>query len=310
MLEFVVGFARNYTRTHVKKTATLLAVLSAFAGVSTVALPAAAQSKPSIQKVPIVREEPIAEELSIYEQAAAELPENYYILYRIVERMARLNHLDNLPWRVGISSVNEESRDCINAFASQANLIYLCKGTIDRVAGDASALACVVGHEMAHHQLQHIPAESAEWYSRIQEIEKIEDEDDREKRAEELFEHMNEFSRSQESEADATGYQYMVTAGFEPEGCIRLLNVFSRLPGSRIESSHPAVSDRIEAIERLITEQSSLVSPDITYKQLETSQPLTYEWLEEEKQLRIDSRRGGSIVRDLENLFGQTAENL
>lgn len=309
MLDFVVGFAQKYTRNPIKKTAPLLAVLSVLAGISTVALPAAAQSKPSIQKVPLVREEPIAEELSIYEQAAAELPENYYILYRIVERMARMNHLDELPWRVGISLVNEESRDCINAFASQANLIYLCKGTLDRVAGDASALACVVGHEMAHHQLQHIPAESAQWYTSIQEIETIEDENDREKRLKELFDMMDEFSRSQELEADATGYQYMVTAGFDPEGCVRLFNVFSRLPGSRIESSHPAVTHRIEAIERLIAEPSSEVSNDITSKQLETSQPLTYEWLEEEKQLRVDSRRGGSIVQDFENLFGQTPES-
>ncbi|MGB3238193.1 MAG: hypothetical protein WBB29_07850, partial [Geitlerinemataceae cyanobacterium] len=64
------------------------------------------------------------------------------------------------------------------------------------------ALACVVGHEMAHHQLQHIPIGFAEYYKGYEEIEKIEDEEDREKQLEAFLQQMCELNRSQELEAD------------------------------------------------------------------------------------------------------------
>jgi beta-barrel assembly-enhancing protease len=304
----MLELTKNFIQTHSQKTATVLAAICAFAWVPNLVLPVSAQVPSSLPKTPIGQKEPIVEELTIYEQAAAELPEDYYILYRIVERMARINNLADLPWRVGISSVEENAGDCINAFASQANLVYLCKGLMDRVAGDVSALACVVGHEMAHHQLHHIPTGYAEWTQGIEEIEKIEDEEDREKRMEEFIQHIYEVNRSQELEADAFGYQYAIAAGFEPEGCLRILNVLSRLPGSLLERSHPAVPDRIVAIQNLISGQSSQAVKNISYQQLDETEPLTYEWLEAEEKLRIDSKRGGSFLEDLESLLGQTSE--
>jgi hypothetical protein len=39
----------------------------------------------------------------MYQAAKAELPEDYYLIYRIVERLARANGLDDLPWRVYIA---------------------------------------------------------------------------------------------------------------------------------------------------------------------------------------------------------------
>ncbi|MGB7057285.1 MAG: M48 family metalloprotease, partial [Geitlerinemataceae cyanobacterium] len=159
MLEFTVDFARQFAQTQFQKTVTSIAAVSVLAWVPSVALPVSAQSQPSVQKIYIIQDKPAIKELTIYEKAAAELPENYYIMYRIVERMARANNLDDRPWRVSISP-----EDDINAFATQANLIHFYEGMIHQVAGDVSALACVVGHEMAHHQLQHIPIGFAEYY--------------------------------------------------------------------------------------------------------------------------------------------------
>lgn len=51
-------------------------------------LPTFAQSKPNTS--------------TPYTLAETELPENVYVLYRIVERMARANNLDQHPWRVVI----------------------------------------------------------------------------------------------------------------------------------------------------------------------------------------------------------------
>lgn len=308
MFALTVDSAKQFARDRFSKIAIVLAATSALAWFPNLA-PVAAQSKPNLPKIPMVREEELTpEELTVYDRAAAELSEDYYILYRIVELMARVNDLDDLPWRVGISTVDEESGDCINAFASQANLIYLCKGMLDRLAGDVSAVACVVGHEMAHHQLQHIPTSVAEWNRGFEEIDAIENEEKQQERFEELLEHMEEFSRTHELEADAMGYQYTIAAGFDPEGCLRLMHVLSRLPGSLVEHSHPTTPARIEAIQGLIEASSSSVIEVTAIEQTNNLEPLTYSWLEDEKQLRVDSDRGGSFVEDWEHRFGHNSE--
>lgn len=308
MFALTIDSTKQFARDRFQKTAIVLAATSALAWLPNLA-PVAAQSKPNLPKIPIVREEELTpQELSIYERAEADLPEDYYILYRIVELMARVNNLDDLPWRVAISTVDEESGDCINAFASQANLIYLCKGMLDRLAGDVSAVACVVGHEMAHHQLQHIPTSVAEWNRGFEEIDEIENEEKQQERFEEFLEHMEEFSRTHELEADAMGYQYATAAGFDPEGCLRVMRVLSRLPGSLIERSHPTAPARIEAIQGLIEKSSSSVIEVTEIEKTDNLEPLTYSWLEDEKLLRVDSDRGGSFVEDWEHRFGQNSE--
>ncbi len=97
---------------------------------------------------------------TFYQKAKQELPEDFYVIYRIVDRIARANNIDNTPWRVVV--VNEYN---INAFATDVNLIALYTGILDQLAGDSSGIACVVGHEMAHHIKRHIalsPVQEAE----------------------------------------------------------------------------------------------------------------------------------------------------
>ena len=85
-----------------------------------------------------------------YEQARQELPEDLYVLYRIVDRMARANGLDDRAWRVKTAAEYDS-----NTFATDANLIAVYNGLMDQLQGDVDALACVVGREMAHHTQKH-----------------------------------------------------------------------------------------------------------------------------------------------------------
>ena len=78
--------------------------------------------------------------------------QDYYVIYRVVERLARSNGLDEQPWRVRVSSAQN-----VNAFASELNMLTFEGGLLEQVSGDHGALACVVGHEMAHHTKNHIP---------------------------------------------------------------------------------------------------------------------------------------------------------
>lgn len=235
--------------------------------------------------------ETLDEAESVYSEAREELPENLYMLYRIVERIARANNLDHHPWRVVMADDS-----LINAYATEVNLIIVHYGLLDQMAGDVSALACVVGHEMAHHTERHIAirtSRSADWQ------EEYKRPDDRE-----LQERLAELSRTHESDADAIGYTYSATAGFDGTGCLRGLEILSRLPGTlRDSATHPAVPHRIEAIEALMVEQPAERLQDEGWANLSDSEPLTYEMIEEQNWLRINSERGGSFVEDWNTIF-------
>ncbi|MFP4300329.1 MAG: M48 family metallopeptidase [Spirulinaceae cyanobacterium] len=232
---------------------------------------------------------------NVYDQAKAELPDNLYVLYRIIDRLARANNLDEHPWRIRIADSDE-----INAFATEANLIIIHFGLLDQTAGDASALACVVAHEMAHHTHQH----AAIWTSQIAEWrEQLELNDSDESHAE-FEEKSAQLRREQELEADSWGYRYAATAGFDTEGCFRGFDVLSRLPEAFVDSdTHPAVPKRIETLETLMVEHPSTRLAERGQLQLRTSEPLTYDMLEGDRWLRINSKRGGSFVDDFESLF-------
>ncbi|MBR8832000.1 MAG: M48 family metalloprotease [Chlorogloea purpurea SAG 13.99] len=101
-----------------------------------------------------------------FEKAKKELPEDLYIGYRIVERLARANKIDQTPWRLAI--VDEYN---VNAYATEINLIAIYTGLIDQLQGDVSALGFVLAHEMAHHVKRHNaigPAQQAALKEKIQ----------------------------------------------------------------------------------------------------------------------------------------------
>lgn len=87
---------------------------------------------------------------SIYQTAKTQLPPDFYALYRIIDRLARANEYDSRPWQVVRSA-----RFDTQAFAKNANLIPIYNGVLEQLGGDASALACMISHEMAHHKQRH-----------------------------------------------------------------------------------------------------------------------------------------------------------
>jgi len=103
----------------------------------------------------------------VYAKAKKQLPSNFYFLYRIVDKLSRANNISTNIWRVKIS---EEYT--LNGFADEANLIVVSKPAMTSLAGDADALACMVGREMSHHVRKHNaigPSERAALTRQIQE---------------------------------------------------------------------------------------------------------------------------------------------
>ncbi len=91
-----------------------------------------------------------SESNSIYQNAKTQLPPDFYALYRIVDRIARASEYDTRPWQI----VRVAKYDT-QAFAKNANLIPIYNGALEQLGGDASALACMISHEMAHHKQRH-----------------------------------------------------------------------------------------------------------------------------------------------------------
>lgn len=87
---------------------------------------------------------------SIYQAAKTQLPPDFYALYRIVDRLSRANEYDSRPWQI-VRTAKYDTQ----AFAKNANLIPIYNGVLEQLGGDASALACMISHEMAHHKQRH-----------------------------------------------------------------------------------------------------------------------------------------------------------
>ncbi|AFY34371.1 M48 family metallopeptidase [Calothrix sp. PCC 7507] len=100
--------------------------------------------------------------------------------------------------------------------------------------------------------------------------------------------------RQQEFEADAQGYFYMVKAGYNPEGLLRVFNLMSRLPYvDADDSTHPSFVDRINAIKALMKKYppSTLVEEG-AIRLRQNPQPLTFGVSRDGESLRINSRFG------------------
>ena len=150
------------------------------------------------------------------------------------------------------------------AFALPGGYIFVAPALVELTGRDRDELAFVVGHEMAHvirgHAIDRIKIELSQkalsavsmaspagrtvapWLRRVgvQWLEKA-------------------YSREQEFEADELGGRLMRAAGFDPIGCVRMLERFRRMERgtdplglAAYLSTHPPVDDRIRRLrERL-----------------------------------------------------------
>ncbi len=315
------------------------------------------------------QEQPANKQASeFYQQARAEMEgalgrvgEDYYAIYRMVERIARANELDEQPWRIRVST-----QDVLNAYASDLNMLTFEGGILEQLSGDTAAIACVVGHEMAHHTKGHMP-ERIEVEAQLAELQEQALEDARAEvesagrtgnifgtvigavtqvvggnvrsrsgriatgvtsdilqglneeqtnqaieRAEELYNERiaeldSEYSamrRDNESEADAVGYEYIVSAGFEPAGCVRAMGALNRTATSRLPGiTHPKPEDRVNALSALntaATNQPLIASGEANLGR--SPNPLEYGVGRDGGSLRVESRFGS---RDIDDGFPQ-----
>ncbi|BAY34060.1 peptidase M48 Ste24p [Nostoc carneum NIES-2107] len=105
---------------------------------------------------------------------------------------------------------------------------------------------------------------------------------------------VKKLSRQQELEADKFGYMYMVRAGYDPEGALRVLNLMARLPHvDENDSTHPSLIERISAIKELMKKYPpSTLKAEGEIRLRQNPTPLTFDVSRDGESLRINSRFG------------------
>ena len=268
-----------------------------------------------------------------YAQAKKQLPADYYVLYRIVDKIARANNISSGSWRVKIS---EEY--ALNGFADEANLIVVPRSAMSQLTGDPDALACMVSREISHHVRKHKavgPGEQAALKKQIQEEaaaaaasnEKskmgwgmglglaggllgintsgiqgaVNANTDRatarmiEEKEAELNKRMAQTSTRIEKEADEDAFIYLARASRDPKGCIRYLDVISRDPKAEPDPANPQIPARIQSYRDFIDRESAKKYIAEGGASLQRNKnPLTYEVADNGSSLRVNSSRGST----------------
>lgn len=170
------------------------------------------------------------------------------------QAIVRQTELSNRPWKFYV--VADPS---VNAFNVPGGLVYVNTGLIT-AAGDASQLAAVIAHEVAHGVSRH----GTERLSKVQGMNLAaglllgSDPSTVERLAAQIAGTgvVAKFSRSDEREADELGLRYLYEAGYDPDGMAEMFRVLmsqrQREPGAvaRFFSTHPLTSARVRDAER------------------------------------------------------------
>lgn len=145
----------------------------------------------------------------------------------------------------------------INAFALPGGVVIVHTGLLEK-ADNANELAAVLAHEIQHveqrHSLKNM-IHSLGWAALLMAV--LGDVNT----ATAVIIHQvgsMYFSRDIEDEADRLGYQALVRARITPDGMVTFFQKMAKQPGADLPawvSSHPATSDRIQTIQKLLREQ-------------------------------------------------------
>ncbi len=219
----------------------------------------------------------LEEEWQLGNQTAAEVAKqvrlsrdatlNAYV-NRMGQRIVAQTEMANLPWTFHVVE-----DDAINAFNIPGGHVYVNTGLI-RAAGSASELAGVMAHEITHGVSRHGTEQLSKQYglSTLAGVALGQDPGVVAQIATQVVAGgaLAKFSRGAEREADQYGMRYMVGAGYNPNGMVRLFETLKRESGGGgrgipFFSTHPLTDERIRNAQQQINRMnlpSGLITND------------------------------------------------
>jgi predicted Zn-dependent protease len=197
-------------------------------------------------------------EISLGKKFAAALEKEYKAyeeprVTTIGKRLVEVCYRKDLDYSFKVLDIDE-----VNACSVGGGFIYINKGMLDYVKDDNDSLAYVIAHELAHITQRHMAkameqemvgelllniilhsAGASENAYRITAV------------GWDLL--LNGYSRKDEFEADRVGVEYMIKAGYNPEGALKIINRFIKAGDTDaglldLLRSHPPATQRGERI--------------------------------------------------------------
>ncbi len=163
----------------------------------------------------------------------------------IVDRLKAASPDKRFEFKVSVQRNKE-----VNAFAAPGGLIVVYTGLINE-AGSAEEVAGVLAHEMAHATRRHSMRQMLYQGGLLPLMGMLVGQPD----AAALFQSLGQlsqlkFSRTQEEDADLTGFDTLVAAGIAPEGMARFFDRLGETGGAppAFLSTHPSSAGRAAAI--------------------------------------------------------------
>jgi len=163
----------------------------------------------------------------------------------IVDRLKAASPEKRFEFKVSVQRNKE-----VNAFAAPGGLIVVYTGLINE-AGSAEEVAGVLAHEMAHATNRHSMRQLIYAGGLLPLMGLLIGQPD----AAALFQNLGKlselkFSRSQEEDADRTGFDTLVAAGLSTEGMARFFDRLAKADGASPSflSTHPSSGDRAAVI--------------------------------------------------------------
>lgn len=149
----------------------------------------------------------------------------------------------------------------VNAVSLPGGFVYVTKRLMDMCSTDEE-LAYVVGHEVAHIAMKHARKQISQRIAlgAAASILVPDSEVVRAGVAVALTLHERGYSRSHEREADKYGVIYMMQAGYNPVGALKVLSMFLKMESSRDSTitrllrTHPHPKERLQYVRSVISQ--------------------------------------------------------
>ena len=219
-----------------------------------------------------------SQELQAGRQADAQLRQKYRVssdpaMNRIVQtlgnHLAAVSERPNIPWTFRVLDSNE-----LNAF-SVPGYVYMTTATIQAARGDRDMIAGVFAHEIGHTTGKHAVKQMEKGTlgnlllgtllgkssGTIKALGGL---------AANLV--MLGYSRGDENDADKRAVNYMLRAGYDPNGLIRFFDMLNQKGGSSAGGvltyfrTHPPTGDRISRVKQEIAKQGGSTSNGMAYR--------------------------------------------
>lgn len=164
--------------------------------------------------------------------------EDFYHVYRIMEKIIRANNLDFVNWRL-----NLRANESFNAYNSYVNNVTLYTSAYDTFRDNDDALALLISHEIAHGLLGH-QKRKAKYFSKIERARRV----GHYTSYQIAIKSYKKASRDMEYTADVEGAKLALKAGYDLSKAKDLLSFMNTFTSDvdEVNSTHPDTEKRIE----------------------------------------------------------------